>query len=136
MKRAESAIRLAAPLVAILATAALPGCASVSQKFAETASQMPGIGLPADAPARPEAGAIAYPAVHDIPPPRNSVLLSDFEQKKLENDLVQARDHQQAMLGVKVEKAEKRPPKPETKTKSKSKPKAATVPPASSQTIY
>jgi hypothetical protein len=32
-----------------------------------------------------------YPAVHDIPPPRNSTILTDYEQKKLENDLAAAR---------------------------------------------
>ena len=32
-----------------------------------------------------------YPAVHDIPPPRGSTILTDYEQKKLENDLAAAR---------------------------------------------
>jgi len=32
-----------------------------------------------------------FPAVHDIPPPRDSTILTDYEQKKLENDLVAAR---------------------------------------------
>ena len=33
----------------------------------------------------------SYPLVHDMPPPRNSVILSDYEQKKLENELIAAR---------------------------------------------
>ncbi len=33
----------------------------------------------------------AFPAVHDIPPPRDSTILTDYEQKKLENDLAAAR---------------------------------------------
>ena len=33
----------------------------------------------------------AYPAVHDMPPPRGNPVLTDYEQKKLENDLVAAR---------------------------------------------
>ena len=32
-----------------------------------------------------------FPAVHDMPPPRNSTILTDYEQKKLENDLIAAR---------------------------------------------
>ncbi len=76
---------VAAPVVAAIAGRgrALPAAASISEKFAETASQMPGIGLPAGAPERP-AEPTAYPAVHDIPPPRNSVVLTNIEQRKLE----------------------------------------------------
>jgi hypothetical protein len=77
----------------------LSGCASISQKFAETASQAPEIGLSANAPARP-AQQMAYPAVHDVPPPRTAVVLTDIEQHKLETDLVSARDQQQAVAGV------------------------------------
>ena len=32
-----------------------------------------------------------FPAVHDMPPPRGSTILTDYEQKKLENDLIAAR---------------------------------------------
>ena len=32
-----------------------------------------------------------FPAVHDMPAPRDSTILSDYEQKKLENDLIAAR---------------------------------------------
>ena len=38
----------------------------------------------------------AYPAVHDIPPPRNSVVLTNTEAAQLEDDLVTARDQQQS----------------------------------------
>jgi hypothetical protein len=48
-------------------------------------------GLPADAPARP-ANPGQYPAVHDLPPPRQETVLTDEEQKKLEADLVAARN--------------------------------------------
>jgi hypothetical protein len=34
----------------------------------------------------------AYPAVHDMPPPRGSTVLTDAEQKKLEDDLIAARN--------------------------------------------
>ena len=94
-ERILGAARLAVPVVAAVAAAGLSGCASISEKFADTASQMPGIGLPAGAPERPAAPA-AYPAVHDIPPPRNSVVLTNTEATQLENDLVTARDQQQS----------------------------------------
>lgn len=52
-------------------------------------------GLPAEAPARPAEQA-AYPAVHDIPPPRPVSILNDDQQEKLEKDLTTARDRQEA----------------------------------------
>lgn len=67
---------------------------------------MPGIGLPAGAPER-TAEPVAFPAVHDIPPPRNSVTLSGIEREELERQLVSARDDQQTASGVR--KAEKDP---------------------------
>ena len=42
-------------------------------------------GLPEGAPQR-SARPSAYPAVHDMPPRRGSVLLTDTEQKKLEDN--------------------------------------------------
>ena len=60
---------------------------------------MPGIGLPAGTPQR-TAEPVAFPAVHDVPPPRNSVTLTNLEQQKLEEDLVAARDQQQSTVGV------------------------------------
>jgi hypothetical protein len=47
-------------------------------------------GLPDATPQRPTT-ASAYPAVHDMPPPRPTTVLSDAEQTKLENDLAAAR---------------------------------------------
>jgi hypothetical protein len=83
----------------LAATMGLGGCASTSQSIADGASQAPVIGLPADAPARP-AEPVAYPAVHDLPPPRNSVVLTGLEQQRLEADLIAARDRQQAAAGI------------------------------------
>lgn len=48
-------------------------------------------GLPEGAPQRPATPA-AYPAVHSMPPPRTDTMLSDAEQKKLEDELVAARN--------------------------------------------
>jgi hypothetical protein len=82
-----------------LAGAGLSGCADISRKFADVGSKLPAVGLTADAPERP-AQAAPYPAVHDIPPPRNSVTLTNFEQQRMEDDLVVARDKQEASAGV------------------------------------
>jgi hypothetical protein len=71
----------------------------MSTKFADSMSQMPAVGLPAGSPERPAEPA-AYPAVHDIPAPRNSVTLTNFEQEKMEDDLMAARDQQQKSVGV------------------------------------
>jgi hypothetical protein len=103
----------------------LCSCAEISQKFAATASQLPGIGLSPDAPERP-ATPLAYPAVHDMPAPRNSVMLTDIEQQKLEDDLTVARDRQQTSVGLPVEK----------KTKAKQQGPARPIPAASSRSIY
>lgn len=51
-------------------------------------------GLPQDAPERPET-APPYPAVHDMPPPRNSTVLTDEEKKRIEADLAVKRAQQE-----------------------------------------
>ena len=48
-------------------------------------------GLPDGTPQRPDTSR-AYPAVHDMPPPRATTVLTDAETKKLESDLVAARN--------------------------------------------
>jgi hypothetical protein len=50
-------------------------------------------GLPAGTPARPEA-APEYPAVHDMPPPRNTAVLTEEERKKVEAELAAMRAEQ------------------------------------------
>lgn len=109
-----------------VAALGLTGCASISQKFAESASQMPAVGLPANAPARPDRPP-DFPAVHDVPPPRTAAILTDLEQQKLETDLVSARTHQQIVAGVPVAK-KKEPAKPA--------PAPVLSPVSSSRTIY
>lgn len=51
------------------------------------------IGLPTATPERPAAPP-AFPAVHDVPPPREEKPLSEEDRKKLEADLAAARDRQ------------------------------------------
>jgi hypothetical protein len=86
-------------IVPVIAAAGLAGCGSISEKFRDTAAALPGVGLPADAPER-TAQPVAFPAVHDVPPPRNSVTLTNPEQDQMERELVKARDEQQVAAGV------------------------------------
>jgi hypothetical protein len=80
--------------VVLAGAAILAGCASASEKIADTASSLPVVGLPANAPERP-ATRMTYPAVHDMPRARAEPLLNDVEQQRLEDDLVAARARHQ-----------------------------------------
>jgi hypothetical protein len=84
-------------IVCALAASSLGGCGSISQKLGETVADNPKLGLPAGTPERP-AAVSAFPAVHDMPPPRPAGLNSQ-EQIKMEEDLMAARDRQQALVG-------------------------------------
>ena len=65
---------------------ALGGC---STQIAD----MPGVGLPADAPERPkEAG--GYLPVHDLPPDRDEAAIKPAELAKIQSELTAARDRQ------------------------------------------
>jgi len=81
-----------------LATA-LAGCTS-------TLSDMPTQlgGLPAGTPERSDAPA-AYPAVHDMPPPRQDVVLTAEEQKKAAAELAALRARQEKQAGTVPKKA-------------------------------
>jgi hypothetical protein len=70
------------------------GCSS-------TLSEMPTQlgGLPAGAPERPATPA-AYPAVHDMPPPRPNTVLSEDERKKTEAELAALRARQEKQAGT------------------------------------
>jgi hypothetical protein len=131
--------------LAVVASLGLSGCASMNQRAAEQASQLPHVGLSPSAPARP-VQQMAYPAVHDVPPPRTAVMLTDVEQYKLETDLLAARDQQQDAAGVPMalRKPQKKPAKPEapkaqTGGAQTARPEAASPPaaaPASGGRIY
>lgn len=79
-------------------------------------------GLPEGVPAR-RAEALAFPAVHDMPPPRPPVLDAE-QQKKLEADLIAIRNRQPnqekniAREKAKAEKAAKAKAAKENKAKS------------------
>jgi hypothetical protein len=73
-------------------------CAAVSATLGGCSipvADLPGIGLPANAPARSD-NPPAYLPVHDVPPPRDEAVLTADEQKKIRADLLNARDKQNA----------------------------------------
>ena len=68
-------------------------------------------GLPTNSPERP-AEPIAYPAVHDMPPPRTNTTLSAEEQVQLEKDLTAVRTKQENVTGVSPAKRSPAPASP------------------------
>jgi hypothetical protein len=74
----------------LLPALALGGCASTS------IADLPMVGTPTDAPARPkEAG--AYLPVHDLPPDREETAIPPAERAKIEAELAAARDRQASL---------------------------------------
>jgi hypothetical protein len=71
----------ATPAILVLALA-LAGCASVAD--------VPLVGVPANAPPRPETAG-AYLPVHDVPPPRQEQMLSLDDQTRIAKELSEAR---------------------------------------------
>ena len=77
----------------LLSALALGGCAT-------SIADMPLVGTPADAPARPkEAG--AYLPVHDLPPDREEAAMAPSEQAKVLKELSAARDRQASTKAAK-----------------------------------
>jgi hypothetical protein len=89
--RAVDQARAALPIAAVLLAVFLTACTSA----VPTVSSMPKEigGLPEGTPARP-ASQLAYPAVHDMPPPRTKAVLTPDELKQAESDLTAAADRQ------------------------------------------
>jgi hypothetical protein len=83
--RKKRALAVAALLLSALG---LGGCAT-------SIADLPLVGTPADAPARPrEAG--GYLPVHDLPPDRDQAAMPAAEQAKIQAELAAARDRQAA----------------------------------------
>jgi hypothetical protein len=62
-------------------------------------ADLPVIGTPADAPARPrEVG--AYPAVHDLPQDRPEAAMDAAERNKVSGELMAVRDRQAAIAAA------------------------------------
>jgi hypothetical protein len=88
--RKKRALALGALLLSALA---LGGCSS-------SIADLPLVGTPADAPARPkEAG--GYLPVHDLPPDREEAALAPAEQAKIERELIAARERQASAAAAK-----------------------------------
>jgi len=80
--------------------------------------KMPGeMGLPAGTPERP-ATPYVYPAVHDMPPPRETPPMTEEQQVKLEKDLTAARERQETREKA-AEVPEQRPKKKKSTTVKK-----------------
>ena len=77
---------LALSAVLFAVAAMMSGCASSVADRVPTAIG----GLPEGTPPRPETPS-AYPAVHDMPPPRSETVLTSEQQKQVEDELVAAR---------------------------------------------
>jgi hypothetical protein len=85
---ADRQTRALAVAALLLSALALGGCAT-------SIADLPLVGTPADAPARPkEAG--GYLPVHDLPPNRDQAAMAPAEQAKIEAELAAARDRQAA----------------------------------------
>ena len=90
LNRNKRALAFASLLSSALA---LGGCAT-------SIADLPLIGTPADAPARPkEAG--AYLPVHDLPPDREEAALPPAERAKIAAELAAARDRQASTSAAK-----------------------------------
>jgi hypothetical protein len=78
--------------VAVLVMLALSmgGCAT-------SIADLPLVGVPSDAPARPKDPA-AYPAVEDLPAPREQGAMDVAEQAKIAKELIAARDRQATVV--------------------------------------
>jgi hypothetical protein len=82
-KRTIRALAIGALLASALAVS---GCST-------SVADLPGVGLPSDAPPRPkEVG--AYLPVHDLPPERDEAAMKPAEQQKIQAELKAARDRQ------------------------------------------
>src|SRR4030081_907079 len=81
--RTKRALALGALLMAAFA---LAGCST-------SIADLPLVGTPADAPARPKAAGTYLP-VHDLPPDRDEAAMAPAERDKMQRELAAARDRQ------------------------------------------
>jgi hypothetical protein len=86
----QSQRRTARAVLGALLALTLAACSGAS-----IGDSLPGpVGLPEGAPARPQQ-ALEYPAVHDMPPERETTTLTPAQRDKLEADLITARERVQ-----------------------------------------
>jgi hypothetical protein len=84
----DRTIRLWSIAALFVSALAVSGCST-------SIADLPGVGLPADAPQRPKEAA-GYLPVHDLPPDRDEAALNPKEQARIEAELRAARDRQAA----------------------------------------
>ena len=82
----DRTIRLLAIGGLLVSVLAVGGCST-------SIADLPGVGLPNDAPARPKE-ANGYLPVHDLPPDRDEAAIKPAEQAKIQAELIAARDRQ------------------------------------------
>jgi hypothetical protein len=82
-------MRVLATALVLAGAAALAGCSSSYMVIDAMPSSVGG--LPEHTPERP-ATPPAYPAVHDMPPGRSDVTLTDAEKKRLREELAATRE--------------------------------------------
>jgi hypothetical protein len=103
---ADRKIRALAWGALLLSALALGGCST-------SIAELPLIGTPADAPARPK-DADAYLPVEDLPPNRDEAAMAPAERAKIKAELLAARDRQASASAAKdpaaKDPAAKKPP--------------------------
>jgi len=77
----------------LLSALMLAGCTS-------QIADLPLVGTPADAPARPKEPG-AYLPVNDLPPDRDQATMDDKERAKMQAELIAARDRQAVLTAAK-----------------------------------
>jgi hypothetical protein len=90
---ADRKIRALAGGALLLSALALGGCST-------SIAELPLIGTPADAPARPK-DADAYLPVEDLPPNRDEAEMAPAERAKIKAELLAARDRQASATAAK-----------------------------------
>ncbi|MBN8987496.1 MAG: hypothetical protein J0H42_04600 [Rhizobiales bacterium] len=88
----DRTIRLWSMAALMVSALAVSGCST-------SIADLPGVGLPGDAPARPKE-ASGYLPVHDLPPEREEAVIKPAEQAKIQAELIAARARQAAAAGT------------------------------------
>src|ERR1044072_8606930 len=90
-------VKWAVAIGAVLLALPMGGCST-------SIADLPLIGTPADAPARPKQVG-AYPAVHDLPQDRSEATMDSAERNNLSTELIAARDRQAAIAAAEAAEA-------------------------------